>query len=234
MLLPAKAIEDTFRMAPEEWRASMTIGRPQVILAAMAGGGPGASFFPVQLQKLLFLIDREIPECVNGPHFRFIPHHYGPFDQGIYIEIKALTRTGAVDVEDEKRHPQYFLTDAGWQAGTHVLQGLSEAAARYTREAAGWVRTLTFPQLLRAIYAYCPAMAVNGVRPDAGRSEFLPQPSFLSGLARTVDFMGVLNEYPRDRGARSQDTRNLGGDWARVGAHLRNAMAIYAQERLYE
>lgn len=226
------------RMVPEEWRASMTIGRPQVILAAMAGGGPGASFFPVQLQKLLFLIDREIPEGVNGPHFRFIPHHYGPFDQEIYIEIKALMRTGAVDVDDEKRHPQYFLTDAGWQAGTHVLQGLSEAAARYVREAAGWVRTLTFPQLLRAIYAYCPAMAVNSVRPslpaDADRSGFWPQPSFLSGLARTVDFMGVLNEYPRDRRARNQDTRNLGGDWARVGANLRNAMAIYAQERLYE
>ena len=216
----------------------MTTGRPQIILAAMAGGGPGASFFPVQLQKLLFLIDREIPDLVNGPHFRFIPYHYGPFAEGIYIEINALIRTGEVGVENADRYPQCSLTDAGRRAGAQALSGLPEAAARYMRDAAGWVRSLTFQQLLTAIYAYCPEMAVNSVGPasksDAGRARLFPKPSFLSGLARTVDLMGVLNEYHPGASARSQDARNLGRDWARVGADLRNAMESYAQERLYE
>ena len=67
----------------------MTIGRSQVVLAAMAAGGPGAGFFPIQLQKVLFLIDREIHEFVNGPHFHFIPYHYGPCDKDIYI-LKSI------------------------------------------------------------------------------------------------------------------------------------------------
>ena len=71
----------------------MTIGRSEIVLAAVAAGGSGARFFPVQLQKLLFLIDREIPELVHGPHFRFIPYYYGPFDKGLYVELGRLTRT---------------------------------------------------------------------------------------------------------------------------------------------
>ena len=43
------------------------------------------------VQKLLFLLDREAAEIVGGPHFRFVPYNYGPFDKGVYVagHVKA-------------------------------------------------------------------------------------------------------------------------------------------------
>ena len=43
--------------------------RPNLVLAALAAGGENASYWPVQVQKLLFLIDREASALVGGPHF---------------------------------------------------------------------------------------------------------------------------------------------------------------------
>lgn len=215
----------------------MTIGRSQVVLAAMAAGGPGTGFFPIQLQKILFLIDREIHEFVNGPHFHFIPYRYGPFDKDIYIEVNALIRKREVGANAEARYPLYFLTDSGTLSGINALNGFPEPASRYMKEAAVWVRSLTFRQLLAAVYAYFPDMAVNSVMPqlksNARQSWVLPQPSFLSGVARTIDLMGVLNEYRPGMGTQSQDVQNLGRDWARVGENLRQVMERYGQERIY-
>ena len=215
----------------------MTIGRSQVVLAAMAAGGPGACFFPIQLQKLLFLMDREIHEFVNGPHFHFIPYDYGPFDKDIYMEVNVLIRKGEVDANAEARYPAYFLTGSGALSGIDALNGLPEPASRYMKEAAVWVRSLTFKQLLAAIYAYYPDMAVNSARPqlksNARRSWVFPKPSFLSGVARTIDLMGVLNEYHPHRGTQSQDVQSLGRDWDRVGENLRKVMEIHGKERIY-
>ena len=215
----------------------MTIGRSEIVLAAMAAGGSGARFFPVQLQNLLFLIDREIPELVHGPHFRFIPYYYGPFDKGLYVELGRLARTGKINADKEDRYPQYFLNDTGMLAGTHTLTGLSEPAPRYMKESAAWARSLTFKQLAIAIYAHFPDMAVNSMmpqlKPNSGRARLFPKPSFLSGLARTLDFMGTLNEYRPRRTERSQDAEKLGRDWAKVGQNLRSAIEVHVTERDY-
>lgn len=39
--------------------------RNQIVLTAMAAGGHRASFNPVQMQKCLFLINREIPDWIT-------------------------------------------------------------------------------------------------------------------------------------------------------------------------
>ena len=62
----------------------MNLSSTQVVSGARAAGGPGIIFNPVQIQKLLFLFDREIPEQVGGPHFQFVAYHYGPFDLEVY------------------------------------------------------------------------------------------------------------------------------------------------------
>ena len=48
--------------------------RFDVVLAVMAAGGAGARYDPVRVQKLFFLIDREIPEFIDGPYFHFEPY----------------------------------------------------------------------------------------------------------------------------------------------------------------
>ena len=47
--------------------------RRDTILAAMSPAGTG-QFTPVRIQKLLFLIDRNIARDTDGPHFQFEPY----------------------------------------------------------------------------------------------------------------------------------------------------------------
>jgi hypothetical protein len=51
--------------------------------------GPGS-----KVQKLLFLIDREIPRLVGGPHFNFQSYDFGPFDRDVYDTLEALAAQG--------------------------------------------------------------------------------------------------------------------------------------------
>ena len=64
--------------------------RKSLMVAALAAGGENASFTPVQVQKLFFLIDREASHFVDGPHFSFKPYDYGPFDREVYAELERL------------------------------------------------------------------------------------------------------------------------------------------------
>ena len=57
------------------------LSRENLVLAAFASAG-GRRHTPVQAQKLLFLLDREVPSL--GTPFKFIPYHYGPFDPEVY------------------------------------------------------------------------------------------------------------------------------------------------------
>ena len=46
------------------------------------------------------------------------------------------------------------------------------------------------------------------------------RPSFLEGLARVVDFFGVLQEYNTSSTPESADLRAMRADWEAVGADL--------------
>ncbi len=213
--------------------------RYQVVLAAMAAGGPGARFNPVQVQKNLFLIDREIPDRVAGPHFNFEPYDHGPFDKAVYEVLDSLAREDQVSIDRTNRYRTYTLTGSGFERGTAVLGELPEPVARYMREAARWVRSLTFGRLLAPIYQHYPDMEVNSIVPNmASRypraSRLFPIPSFLSGMARTFDFMGTLDEYQPGWRDRRHDALAIHGDWAAVGNDLEVAMESHFWKRPHE
>src|SRR5206468_7956083 len=86
----------------------------EMILAALAAGD-GATYSPVQIQKLFFLIDKKIPWAFEGPHFNFIPYDYGPFDVRIYSNLSALSIGGFVEIlrEPGLRWHKYRLTPKG-------------------------------------------------------------------------------------------------------------------------
>ena len=67
----------------------LSLGQTDIILAALAASR-GAAHSPVQMQKLLFLLDKRLANELGGPHFNFIPHHYGPFDRTIYDLLEQL------------------------------------------------------------------------------------------------------------------------------------------------
>ena len=213
--------------------------RYQVVLAAMAAGGPRASFNPVQVQKNLFLIDREIPDWIDGPHFNFEPYDYGPFDKAVYEALDSLFEEEQVSIDRTSRHRKYSLTGSGFDRGTAVLGELPEPVVRYMMEVARWVRFLTFGQLLASIYRHYPDMAVESMVPNmASRyprvSRLFPIPSFSSGMARTFDFMGTLDEYRPGWGDSRRDALAIHGDWAAVGNDLEVAMGSCFRKRPHE
>ena len=61
--------------------------REAFVLMALASGGEKI-YSPVQVQKLLFLLDDNIPDIVEGPHFAFEPYDYGPFDTAFWNNLR--------------------------------------------------------------------------------------------------------------------------------------------------
>jgi len=141
----------------------MPLTRSELVLAALASGGENAHYEPVQVQKLLFLIDREAADYIDGVRFDFRAYDYGPFDREVYVELDALANQGLVRIEPRESRRVYSLSHAGYQAGQQYLADTEEPARGYFRRAADWVRALTFSQLVSAIYRQYPDMAVNSI-----------------------------------------------------------------------
>lgn len=137
--------------------------RRELVLAAMATAGEGASYSPVQLQKLFFMLDREGPHLVGGPHFAFEPYDYGPFDRAVYVEVEQLVSQGLAIAETNGRYKHYTLTPSGLSAGRQAAAHLSAQARSYIDGLAVWVRSLTFQQLVGAIYERHPDMRAKSI-----------------------------------------------------------------------
>ena len=203
--------------------------RHEIILTAMASGGSGASFDPLRIQKLLFLIDAEIPDLTGGPHFRFEPYDYGPFDRTIFETLRELARRSLVVIGPSKGRNDYSLTPAGLSAGSGLLAALPEGAREFMTSAANWVRLSTFRRILTVIYRQYPEMAKNAVIPELTASPSDPArargiPSFLSGAARLLDFTGSFDPplYPKGP---EEDATAIRRDWEAVGDDLEYALA---------
>lgn len=139
------------------------MNRTEILMAALAAGGENAQFTPVQVQKLFFLIDREVGPFVGGPHFDFMPYDYGPFDHEVYSGINNLARQGLAEVRNTGRYRVYALSQPGFQRGNNILGALPENVRTYITNVANWVRQLSFEQLVASIYNRYPEMKVNSV-----------------------------------------------------------------------
>jgi len=139
------------------------MNRREIVLAALAAGGENAAFSPVQVQKLFFLIDREASHLIGGPHFHFQPYDYGPFDQAVYQQLDLLEMGGLAETSSTGRYRRYTLTAPGFADGQHVLQSLPAATREFLVKTVAWVRSLSFQQLVAAIYNRYPDMKVNSV-----------------------------------------------------------------------
>lgn len=132
-------------------------------LAALAPA-VGAPHSPVQVQKLLFLIDSNLSSLLGGPSFDFQPYHYGPFDRGVYATLEDLAKQGLVEMtQGQGNWRDYRLTTEGQSRAVQVLGGLDERAQRYIQKASDFVRSLSFPELVSAIYKAYPEMRARSV-----------------------------------------------------------------------
>lgn len=140
------------------------ISRRDLVLAVFACAD-GADYSPVQVQKIFFLIDKKIAKEIGGPKFRFRPLDYGPFDGQVYDELTALANDGlvAIDRNPQSRFATYRLTVHGMSRGISALSTLPIHIQTYLRDLSRWVRSLTFDQLVTAIYNEFPEMKENSI-----------------------------------------------------------------------
>jgi uncharacterized protein len=139
------------------------MNRSEILLAALAAGGENATYTPVQVQKLFFLLDREASVALGGPFFKFAPYDYGPFDQAVYAGLDDLARRNLASIQDTGRYRMYGLSQAGQVEGQRLLATLHPSAREYVANVAKWVRQLSFQQLVASIYNKYPEMKVNSV-----------------------------------------------------------------------
>jgi len=122
---------------------------------------------PVQLQKTLFLIGKNLTREVGDSYYSFVPYNYGPFDPNVYSDAELLIRQGLVfETRSAGRSWSYYrITRSGHTMAEQSRQTceVSERGARYVREVVKWVQSLTFAQLLSAIYRAYPEYKANSV-----------------------------------------------------------------------
>jgi len=137
--------------------------RQDVMLAVLAGAGENASFTPVQVQKLFFLIDRETASLLGGPFFSFTPYDYGPFDKTVYEELDDLQKQGLARIDISGRYRHYALTSLGYEKGQQTLSSFALQMKTFVANAAKWIRSLNFQELVAAIYKRYPDMKANSI-----------------------------------------------------------------------
>ena len=139
------------------------LSRKELVLATLALQGNDAELTPVQVQKLFFIIDREIPSLIGGPHFHFAPYDYGPFDREVYREIESLQFESLSLIRTRGSQRTYQLTSKGMERGVELASRLPYPAQDYIKQIGEFVRRLSFNKLVSSIYKQYPDMSVNSV-----------------------------------------------------------------------
>lgn len=146
----------------------MITDRSELVLAALATEA-GAEFAPVQVQKLFFLLDENLADELGGRQFSFKPYDYGPYDKAVYRELETLKAQGLVNIVNHgpsAGQRRYTLTARGQVEGQRLLSGLSAGAHGYMTDLSAWVRSLSFAQLVGAVYKAYPHMRENSIFQD--------------------------------------------------------------------
>lgn len=136
--------------------------RMEVMLAALASGAH-EEFSPVQLQKLMFLIDRNIGSAIGGPFFDFKPYDYGPFDVGVYNEFSVLSALEMGDSYGDGKGRRYRLNDEGRARAQEILANLQPEVREYMKSIAEFVQKVSFTTLVSSVYKHYPEMKANSV-----------------------------------------------------------------------
>lgn len=140
------------------------MNKSELVLAVFAAS-KDAILTPVQIQKLLFLIDKKIPQRVDGPHFNFEPYDYGPFDKEIYLVLDKLSLSGDIEIScnSSTNVREYRLTPQGQARGEEVLKTINGTIVDYIKGLSEFVRSLSFAELVSTIYKAYPEMKINSV-----------------------------------------------------------------------
>lgn len=148
----------------EAWMGRKLFSAEELVMVAMSPAGT-SSFTPVQIQKLVFLVEDRLGKALGGSSFRFQAYDYGPFDKAVYRALESLSERGHVDISwDLAGLRRYSLTDSGEKAAKVLTKKITDKdAARGIRRLCDWVQDQSFSSLVAAIYKAYPKMRENSV-----------------------------------------------------------------------
>jgi hypothetical protein len=126
-----------------------------------------ATLAPVQLQKALFLIGRNLDhsKVTDGDFYEFRAYDYGPFSVAVYCDADQLEAEGFISVRRPPESPYklYSITDAGRARAAKLRETLSPRVRAYANDVVRWTCSMNFNQLVNAIYRRYPEMKANSV-----------------------------------------------------------------------
>lgn len=144
----------------------LALSRDEVLLVMLALA-KGEALTPVQVQKSLFLADDKASNAFGASRYNFEPYDYGPFDQQVYIDARALAREGLVEVGTD---PRGWNTYSATKDGIERAKTLQAQLGKDQRDMLGriltLVRRLSFTELVSAIYKKYPEMRARSVFRD--------------------------------------------------------------------
>jgi hypothetical protein len=126
---------------------------------------------PAQLQKILFLLGKNLPESVLGCDFyQFEPGAYGPFDATVFMDTQRLVDKGLARIflstRDSLGYGLFTATHAGMERARKLGAALPEGVQDYIGNVVRWACDQSFPSLIRSIYRAYPETALYGVFQD--------------------------------------------------------------------
>jgi len=143
--------------------------RSEVLLAILAASEDGHPFTPVQIQKALFLASDKVRDAFDrDSRYDFQPYDYGPFDSQVYSDVENLERQGLAQINQQPgtRWRTYAATQRGAAEGRRLLAQLNVEQRAVIEKISRLVRSLSFNDLVSAIYRAYPHMRERSVFRD--------------------------------------------------------------------
>lgn len=139
------------------------VKRSDWALLAIAAMGK-SSMTPVQLQKVLFIVGREM--LVGTRFYKFSSYNYGPFSADIYADTETLEAAGLIQIEQSGpgRPWRVFRATAEGQAmASEVRETAPKATVKYLDAVVAWARGLSFQELVSSVYKRYPEQRANSI-----------------------------------------------------------------------
>jgi uncharacterized protein YwgA len=141
----------------------LPLPREQIALVMLALA-KGETFTPVQIQKALFLADDKAGGAFSS-RYEFKPYDYGPFDRRVYSDIEELANHGWAQINQQPgaRWRTYSASEIGIELGQRYAERLGDEERSVLEKIAKLVRSLSFNELVSAIYKAYPSMRTRSV-----------------------------------------------------------------------
>lgn len=140
--------------------------RQKILLLVFQNLKHGRKLDPIQIQKTIFLIEKECIENKNfSKTFNFVPYNYGPFDKDIYNDLQILIQKNLAIPEWHWNIKQYKATESTTllNCKDELIQYYGETFLQNVKNITDFVLSLSFNELLTWLYGKYPEMAENTV-----------------------------------------------------------------------